>query len=81
MRVFGSSEMVVATDDHRVAHVIRDFGGRFIMTSQHHASGTDCLAEVMTLIEVVLYINLQGDAPPLCSPVTYVPASPGSFFV
>ena len=63
MQVPGTSEVVVATDDHRVADAVKDFGGRFVMTSQHHASGTERLAEVMTLIEADLYINLQGDEP------------------
>src|SRR5262249_11458712 len=38
--------LVVATDDERIAQVVRGFGGRAVMTSPRHASGTDRLAEV-----------------------------------
>ena len=39
--------VMVATDDHRVADAVNGFGGRCVMTSPDHASGTDWLAEVM----------------------------------
>src|SRR5580765_3527812 len=38
--------LVVATDDERIATVVAGFGGRAVMTSARHASGTDRLAEV-----------------------------------
>ena len=31
----------VATDDERIADAVMQFGGRVIMTSTHHRSGTD----------------------------------------
>ena len=37
--------VVVATDDERIARVVRGFGGEAVMTSPDHASGTDRLAE------------------------------------
>ena len=55
--------VVVATDDLRVAQAVQAFGGRCVMTSPDHPSGTDRLAEVMTQLEADVYINLQGDEP------------------
>ena len=37
----GASEIVVATDDQRIADVVQRFGGRAVMTRLTHASGTD----------------------------------------
>jgi 3-deoxy-D-manno-octulosonate 8-phosphate phosphatase (KDO 8-P phosphatase) len=53
----------VATDDERVAAVVRGFGGTVVMTSPDHPSGTDRLAEVMRAVEADVYVNLQGDEP------------------
>ncbi|GLO57633.1 hypothetical protein PPUJ20066_36690 [Pseudomonas putida] len=55
--------VVVATDDERVATAVRAFGGKCVMTSPDHPSGTDRLAEVMGEIDADIYINLQGDEP------------------
>jgi 3-deoxy-D-manno-octulosonate cytidylyltransferase len=55
--------VVVATDDVRVMKAVLAFGGRCMMTSNTHRSGTDRLAEVMTRIEADMYINLQCDEP------------------
>lgn len=63
LQVSGAAAVVVATDDERVAQAVADFGGRFVMTSPEHPSGTDRLAEVMSQIEADVYINLQGDEP------------------
>lgn len=41
-----ASEVLVATDDQRIVDAVKDFGGRAVMTSQHHESGTDRLQEV-----------------------------------
>jgi 3-deoxy-manno-octulosonate cytidylyltransferase (CMP-KDO synthetase) len=57
------SYVVIATDDERIAHVVRQFGGQCVMTSAEHPSGTDRLVEVMSQIEADIYINLQGDEP------------------
>ena len=55
--------VVVATDDVRVADAVHAFGGRCVMTSPDHPSGTDRLAEVMAQLDADIYINLQGDEP------------------
>jgi 3-deoxy-manno-octulosonate cytidylyltransferase (CMP-KDO synthetase) len=53
----------VATDDERIAQVVAAAGGRVIMTSPHHPSGTDRLAEAVTRIDGEIVVNLQGDQP------------------
>jgi len=63
LQVASAHEVVIATDDERVAEVVRSFGGKSVMTSQDHPSGTDRLAEVMSYIPADIYINLQGDEP------------------
>ncbi len=55
----------VATDDRRIYDVVRAFGGRVVMTSPEHRSGTDRCHEAYTLMgepyEVI--VNIQGDEP------------------
>jgi 3-deoxy-manno-octulosonate cytidylyltransferase (CMP-KDO synthetase) len=61
-------EVLVATDDERVAEAVEAFGGRVEMTSCNHCSGTDRLAEVARRLELSaddLIVNVQGDEPML----------------
>ena len=55
--------VLVATDDRRVEETVRGFGGEVLMTSKHHASGTDRLAEVARKIRADWFVNVQGDLP------------------
>lgn len=58
------SEVIVATDDERIAAEVSDFGGRYVMTGDNHLSGTDRCAEVVSGkpgFDAV--INIQGDEP------------------
>jgi len=57
--------VVVATDDERIATVVRGFGGEVVMTSPDHATGTDRLAEAARSIEAEVIVNVQGDEPML----------------
>ncbi len=57
------SEVVVATDDERIAAAVRKFGGRVEMTSTSHETGTDRLAEVAARIDSDIIVNVQGDEP------------------
>ncbi|MEN8142530.1 MAG: 3-deoxy-manno-octulosonate cytidylyltransferase [Thermodesulfobacteriota bacterium] len=60
------SEVAVATDDQRIAECVNGFGGRVVMTSPDHVSGTDRLAEAATLLEINeqdVVVNIQGDQP------------------
>jgi 3-deoxy-manno-octulosonate cytidylyltransferase (CMP-KDO synthetase) len=57
------NEVLVATDDQRVADVVDGFGGTAVMTDPQHATGTDRLAEVAAYLEGDLVVNVQGDEP------------------
>ncbi|HKZ17067.1 MAG TPA: 3-deoxy-manno-octulosonate cytidylyltransferase [Geobacteraceae bacterium] len=57
------SEVIVATDDERIAAAVTAFGGRVEMTLQSHETGTDRLAEVAARIDSDVVVNVQGDEP------------------
>lgn len=56
-------DVIVATDDDRIAGAVRKFGGRVEMTRSDHESGSDRIAEVAARIEGDAIINVQGDEP------------------
>ena len=57
--------VAVATDDRRIADAVESFGGRAVMTSPAHPSGTDRIAEALTILGggYDLVVNVQGDEP------------------
>ena len=55
--------VVVATDDSRIADMVRSFGGDVVMTSPAHKTGTDRLAEAARSTSASLIVNVQGDLP------------------
>lgn len=57
------SRTVVATDDERIAEVVRSFGGEAVMTAPDHASGTDRVAEASGITGGDVIVNVQGDEP------------------
>jgi 3-deoxy-manno-octulosonate cytidylyltransferase (CMP-KDO synthetase) len=59
----GVGELVVATDDRRIAEAVESFGGKVAMTSSDHATGTDRVAEVARSLSYDYVVNLQGDEP------------------
>ena len=62
----GASEVVIATDDERVASCAKSFDAEVCMTSNSHHSGTDRIAEVVNKLEWAddtIVVNLQGDEP------------------
>jgi 3-deoxy-manno-octulosonate cytidylyltransferase (CMP-KDO synthetase) len=62
----GAHEVVVATDDERIATAARGFGATVAMTSAGHPSGTDRIAEVVSGAGWAaddIVVNLQGDEP------------------
>lgn len=57
-------KVVVATDDQRIYDHVVGFGGKVVMTSSDHLSGTDRCGEVMTHFpEAEIVVNIQGDEP------------------
>ena len=62
----GAASVIVATDHEDVMAACNAFGAEAIMTSAHHASGTDRIAEVASRLgwdEEVVVVNVQGDEP------------------
>ncbi len=58
----------VATDDTRIFDAVAAFGGRAVMTSALHRSGTDRIAEAVRKLDVpvaddAIVVNIQGDQP------------------
>ena len=57
------SDILVATDDARIALAVRGFGAEVVMTSESCVSGTDRVAEVAAESAGKVFINVQGDEP------------------
>ncbi|MCM8812623.1 MAG: 3-deoxy-manno-octulosonate cytidylyltransferase [Candidatus Omnitrophica bacterium] len=56
-------EVIVATDDDRIARAVKEFGGTVTLTSAQHTSGTDRIIEVVADMDVDIIVNIQGDEP------------------
>ena len=56
-------DVIVATDDDRIFQEVQRFGGKVVMTSKDHPTGTDRCGEVLGQIEADVIINIQGDEP------------------
>jgi 3-deoxy-manno-octulosonate cytidylyltransferase (CMP-KDO synthetase) len=56
-------EVIVATDDQRIADAVAAFGGEARMTDPGHQSGTDRIAEVAAGLDAPVIVNVQGDEP------------------
>jgi len=56
-------EIVVATDDQRIADALNPFDTHCVMTDPSHQSGTDRIAEVMKRSVEPIVVNVQGDEP------------------
>ncbi len=55
--------VIVATDDDRIAHVVRDFGGEVMLTPMEIKSGSDRVAAVAAKNDGDIFVNIQGDEP------------------
>lgn len=66
-RVAGvAEEVVVATDDERIAQVCQQAGAQVCMTRTDHDTGTDRIAEVSETLgwaDDAIVVNVQGDEP------------------
>lgn len=58
-----ADDVLVATDDRNIMEKVRSFGGKAVMTSPHHISGTDRIAEVVSAMDYDIIVNVQGDEP------------------
>lgn len=57
------SQVLIATDDARIASAARAFGAAVRMTRSDHISGTDRVAEAVSSANCDLVVNIQGDEP------------------
>ncbi len=57
------SRVIVATDDERIAGVVRGFGGEVMMTPPEIKSGSDRVAAVAARNDGDIFLNIQGDEP------------------
>lgn len=58
------AEVVIATDDERIATTAEGFGASVVMTSPSHPTGTDRIAEAAAQFPTAShFINIQGDEP------------------
>ncbi len=65
-RASAASEVIVATDDERIAVAARGFSAEVAMTARTHVSGTDRIAEVAAArgwADADIVVNVQGDEP------------------
>jgi 3-deoxy-manno-octulosonate cytidylyltransferase (CMP-KDO synthetase) len=56
-------DVIVATDDQRILEAVQSFGGKVVMTSPDHTTGTDRVAEVARKLKSEIIVNVQGDEP------------------
>lgn len=56
-------DVIVATDDKRILDTVEGFGGKAVMTSTEHKSGSDRLGEAAQDLDADIIINIQGDEP------------------
>ena len=59
-----AAEVIIATDDERIETAARRFGARAVMTSPTHRTGTDRIAETVSLLQLPgsrIIVNVQGD--------------------
>jgi len=56
-------DLIVATDDERIAEAVESVGGTTMMTDPAHPTGTDRVAEVAGKVGADFTINIQGDEP------------------
>ena len=56
-------DLIVAADDERIVKAVESFGGKAVLTSKTHTTGTDRLTEVVNDIDVKVIVNIQGDEP------------------
>ncbi|MCX6138627.1 MAG: 3-deoxy-manno-octulosonate cytidylyltransferase [Ignavibacteriales bacterium] len=57
------TDVIVATDDVRIADVVKDFGGTAVMTSDTLQSGSDRIALAARDLPLDIVVNIQGDEP------------------
>lgn len=57
------NQVIVATDDDRVARIVRAFGGEVVTTPSEIKSGSDRVAAIAAQNDGDIFLNIQGDEP------------------
>lgn len=70
------SEVLVATDDERIAHAVRSFGGKAVLTASDHPSATARIAEVVQGLEADIVVNVGSGLPLLAGRLVRMVATP-----
>ena len=55
--------LLVATDDKRIQEAVLSFGGKAVLTSPRHQTGTERVAEASQNLKTEIVVNIQGDEP------------------
>ena len=63
MQTQAIDEVLVATDDQRILSAVENFGGKGVLTSTEHKTGTDRIVEVLSGRSCEWVLNIQGDEP------------------
>jgi 3-deoxy-manno-octulosonate cytidylyltransferase (CMP-KDO synthetase) len=58
-------DLIVAADNERIIDAVRSFGGKAVLTSKKHPSGTDRVHEAVQFLKTDIVINIQSDEPML----------------
>lgn len=66
-QALGEKNTWVATDDHRIADVVKSAGFNVVITSETAPTGTDRVWEAARQVKADIYLNIQGDEPLLNS--------------
>ncbi len=56
-------DLIVACDDELILETVKSFGGKAVLTSKDHRTGTERLAEVVNEMDTDIVVNIQGDEP------------------
>ncbi len=56
-------DVIVATDSREIFECVEGFGGKAVLTSPDHLSGTDRIAEAVKDADYDIIVNVQGDEP------------------
>jgi 3-deoxy-manno-octulosonate cytidylyltransferase (CMP-KDO synthetase) len=71
----GAASVTIATDDERIQQAALKFGASICMTAKEHLTGTDRLAEAVSILGLKgedIVVNMQGDEPFLPKSVVYL---------
>ncbi|MFC2950598.1 3-deoxy-manno-octulosonate cytidylyltransferase [Marinicaulis aureus] len=63
LQVKKAASVIVATDDNRIFDAVTGFGGKAVMTSTAHETGSARIAEAASAINADIIVNIQGDEP------------------